>query len=136
MSDTQTPLESSSERWPAGIHWDQGPWHGRRARFAAFLASLCVAAGGGWLGYNHGMSLDQAGVRTESAQAGDSNEFGIGVDTAVGAVAGFLGSEVVLSLGLVSLQRRHILNHPESYASTIDAPGLSDPPDGLSRPQN
>jgi hypothetical protein len=120
MRDKETSLESSSERFPKGIHWDQGPWHGGRARRAAFVASLCVAAGGGWLGYNHGTSLDHADRQAEPAQAGNSNEFGIGIDTAAGALAGFLGSEAVLSFGLVGLQRRHILNHPESYASTTD----------------
>ena len=121
MNDTQIPLESSSGRWPKGIHWDQGPWHGGRARVATFLVSLCVGVGGVWLGYNHGVSLDQANRRAEPAQAGDSNEFGIGVDAAVGAMIGFLGSEAVLSFGLVDLQRRHILNHPESYSSDADA---------------
>lgn len=120
MRDTETSLEPSSERWPKRIHWDQGPWHGGRARLATFMVSLCVAAGGGWLGYNHAISLNQADRRTESTQAGDNNEFGIGIDTAVGTIAGFLGSEVVLSFGLVGLQRRHILNHPESYASITD----------------
>jgi len=120
MRDTETLLKSSSERWPKGIHWDQGPWHGGRARFAAFAVSLCVAAGGGWLGYNHGVSLDQADRQTEHAQAGDSNEVGIGTDAAAGAMIGFFGSEVALSFGLVALQRRHILNHPESYASAPD----------------
>ena len=118
MNDSQSSRESRSEQRTSRIRWDQGPWHGALARCTVFLVSLCVAAGGGWVGYNHGTALEQADRHAEAAQAGNGNEVGIAVDTAVGAVVGFIGTEVVLSFGLVNLQRRYAQEHLESPSGT------------------
>lgn len=126
MSDQNTEPQLNSEAWPKGSRWDKGPWYGKRAQLAVFLASLAVAAGGGWLGYSHGRNVDESlradGPAEATQAAPESDEFGIVADTAIGAAVFFFGSEVVLNFGLVSLQRRHQLNHPESSANANDTP--------------
>jgi hypothetical protein len=109
------------ETWPKGVRWDRGPWNGKRAQAAAFMASLCVAAGGGWLGHNQTTrDLTPAKPPVEHAEA-SSSSLATDVDTVVGATIGFIGTELILNLGMVVAERRYILNRPELYNNTLDA---------------
>jgi hypothetical protein len=117
MTDMQTAPQPDHETEPGEIYWDRGPWNGARAQLAAFLVSLCVATGGGWLGYNHGKDVLQAEEQSKSGQVAN-DEFKYG---ALGAIVSFFGSELVLNFGLVALQRRRYeLAHPELHANAPD----------------
>lgn len=113
----QTAPQPDHETGPNGMYWDRGPWNNARAQLTAFLVSLCVAAGGGWLGYNHGEDVQHAEKRSGSGQVAN-DEFKY---AALGAVVGFLGSEGGLNFGLVALQRRRYERaHPGLQANTPD----------------
>jgi hypothetical protein len=124
MTNTQAEHSTSDAVFTSKLRLDRGPWHGLPARTATFVASLAIAAGGGWFGYSHGEELSRhqrAEAIPGSVQAEANHGFGIEVDTAAVALFSFLGSEITISYVLVSMQQRYELKHSNK---------LSDDPTG------
>jgi len=81
---------------------------------------LAVAAFGGWLGYNHGNSVDQSLKAAHKPDQAGAISYTVG-DTTRDAAIGFFATEFVVGLGLIGLERRYLLNHPELHPETPKA---------------